>query len=91
MTSAAAPLLFAAERITEYPLPVGPRGRVIRPMGITVGPDGALWFTDPDGRSIGRITTSGMIHQIPDQLRQHRDRRRSGRLRASSAVQAGTP
>jgi len=25
--------------------------------GITAGPDGALWFTNPDGNTIGRITT----------------------------------
>jgi len=30
-------------------------------MGITAGPDGALWFTDLDGDAIGRITTSGSI------------------------------
>jgi streptogramin lyase len=27
------------------------------PQGITTGPDGALWFTNYDGNSIGRITT----------------------------------
>jgi virginiamycin B lyase len=29
--------------------------------GITTGPDGALWFTDPGNNSIGRITTSGTV------------------------------
>jgi virginiamycin B lyase len=29
-----------------------------QPEGITVGPDGALWFTNRTGNSIGRITTS---------------------------------
>src|ERR671914_666207 len=28
---------------------------------ITLGPDGNLWFTEPGGNSIGRITTSGAI------------------------------
>ena len=29
------------------------------PLGITSGPDGALWFTDVGNETIGRITTSG--------------------------------
>ena len=29
------------------------------PYGITAGPDGALWFTDPGNDVIGRITTDG--------------------------------
>ena len=32
--------------------------------GITAGPDGALWFTNRDNDSIGRITTSGAITQL---------------------------
>jgi virginiamycin B lyase len=35
------------------------------PTGITTGPDGALWFTEYCGSRIGRITTSGKIHEIP--------------------------
>jgi streptogramin lyase len=31
------------------------------PYGITAGPDGALWFTNNHGNSIGRITTSGKV------------------------------
>ena len=31
------------------------------PSGITAGPDGALWFTNTDSDSIGRITTTGTI------------------------------
>lgn len=30
------------------------------PYGITTGPDGALWFTDPGNDVIGRITTQGV-------------------------------
>jgi virginiamycin B lyase len=30
------------------------------PFGITAGPDGALWFTNDNGSSIGRITTAGV-------------------------------
>lgn len=36
--------------------------------GITVGPDGALWFTTLDqagGNLIGRITTAGAINSVP--------------------------
>jgi hypothetical protein len=33
------------------------------PANITAGPDGSLWFTDMAGR-IGRITTSGVIHEF---------------------------
>ena len=35
------------------------------PLGITVGPDGALWFTEFDAGSIGRITTGGGITYYP--------------------------
>ena len=31
------------------------------PEGITSGPDGALWFTNASGHSIGRITGSGVV------------------------------
>ncbi len=31
------------------------------PTGITVGPDGALWFTEPGTDRIGRIDTSGNV------------------------------
>lgn len=33
--------------------------------GITVGPDGALWFTQPNPGTIGRITTAGAIIEYP--------------------------
>jgi len=32
-----------------------------QPGGITVGSDGALWFTNSGNNSIGRITTSGVV------------------------------
>jgi virginiamycin B lyase len=31
------------------------------PVGIAVGPDGALWFTNETNNSIGRITTTGTV------------------------------
>ncbi len=30
-------------------------------MSMTLGPDGAVWFTERDGNGIGKITTSGVI------------------------------
>ncbi|HYN52270.1 MAG TPA: hypothetical protein VES62_15225 [Thermoleophilaceae bacterium] len=39
---------------TEYPLPVA----ATDPFGLTVGPDGAIWFAQAVGNSIGRGTTA---------------------------------
>ena len=44
-------------KIKEYTLPMKKSG----PYGITVGPDGALWFTENAGNRIGRISTNGEI------------------------------
>jgi streptogramin lyase len=41
----------------EFPIPT-PNSQ---PLGITPGPDGALWFTENEGNKIGRITTAGAI------------------------------
>ncbi len=46
--------------ITEYMLPPSSY-----PVGITLGPDGALWFADRGSNQIGRITTSGTISEFP--------------------------
>ena len=35
------------------------------PSSITVGPDGALWFTEFLANKIGRITTNGVITEFP--------------------------
>lgn len=40
-------------KINEYKLPMDKSG----PYGITVGPDGAMWFTESRGNKIGRITS----------------------------------
>ena len=32
-----------------------------QPIGITAGPDGALWFTNIANNSIGRISTAGVV------------------------------
>ncbi len=39
---------------------------VSRPQGITAGPDGAIWFTNEEGRSIGRITVRGVLSRYTD-------------------------
>src|SRR5262249_24995658 len=44
----------------EFLLPTG----VGRPIGITAGPDGNLWFTESVGK-IGRITPAGTITEFP--------------------------
>src|SRR6266487_1370083 len=51
--------------ITEFTLPSGnPNGVRGGPLGITAGPDGALWFTDAANNAIGRITTAGKISEF---------------------------
>ena len=51
--------------ITEFPLSTGnSNGIGGLPPGITVGSDGALWFTDAVNNAIGRITTTGMISEF---------------------------
>jgi streptogramin lyase len=47
--------------ITEWAIPTANSG----PMGITGGPDAALWFTEQNGNKIGRITTSGDMTEFP--------------------------
>ena len=41
-----------ASTISEFPPPTGDSG----PAGITLGPDGNLWFTEYIANKIGRIT-----------------------------------
>jgi virginiamycin B lyase len=35
------------------------------PLGITTGPDGAIWFTGPGGNCIGRISADGEVREFP--------------------------
>ena len=53
--------VHAAQRITEYPLPL-PNSY---PYYIASGPDGALWFTEYYPNKIGRITTGGAVTEYP--------------------------
>jgi virginiamycin B lyase len=52
-----APATLRGLEITEFPLPL--RGSY--PHGITAGPDGNLWFTEPGLNRVGKITTNGVI------------------------------
>jgi virginiamycin B lyase len=38
---------------------------VVGPADITAGPDGAMWFTEPDANRIGRITPAGQVREFP--------------------------
>jgi virginiamycin B lyase len=49
-----------AQSITEFPIPTANS----LPSGITIGPDGNLWFTETSANKIGRITTAGMITEF---------------------------
>jgi virginiamycin B lyase len=59
-TSTAASAGAAAGTITQYPIPVE-----TTPRGVTVGPDGKIWFVDSGnhvgGTFVGRMATSGAI------------------------------
>jgi virginiamycin B lyase len=58
--SLAAPTVLAAATITEYPLAPG-----AAPQGITLGPDGNVWFVENGANKVGRITAAGVITEFP--------------------------
>ena len=43
-----------------------PRARIRGPERIVAGPDGTLWFTNPEDATIGRITTAGAVTTFGD-------------------------
>ncbi|OAF05879.1 hypothetical protein AYJ54_02465 [Bradyrhizobium centrolobii] len=53
-------MVAATHTFTEFILPTP----ASHPSAITLGPDGALWFTEAGGK-IGRITTEGRITELP--------------------------
>src|SRR5947199_19036 len=57
----ASPVGAVTVKIDEFPIPTAASS----PRSITVGADGNLWFTEPFGNNIGRITPSGVIHEFP--------------------------
>jgi streptogramin lyase len=53
-------------RFNEGPVPALGRGRLFRDQPpVMIGPDGSLWFTDPDAGVIRRITPDGSITEFP--------------------------
>jgi Coenzyme PQQ synthesis protein D (PqqD) len=58
---AAASVVVPAGTVTDYT-----DSSIDGPFGITAGPDGALWFTNYYGNSIGRITTNGAVTNYTD-------------------------
>ncbi len=55
------PLAFRAGGFMHYTDP-----SVSGPLGVTTGPDGALWYTNSDGDSIGRISPTGVVSSFND-------------------------
>jgi streptogramin lyase len=47
--------------LTEFSLPTPGSG----PVGITLGPDGNLWFTENATNQIGRLTPTGSLREFP--------------------------
>jgi len=56
-----APAAAWAATITEFPIPTAGS----QPYGITMGPDGNVWFTEEVGNKIGRITP-GSVNTIAE-------------------------
>src|SRR5438132_9558904 len=61
MVSAALPVRPVAATGNPVGLVTTYRTGVDHPQSIAAGSDGALWFTNSGDRSIGRITTAGVI------------------------------
>jgi streptogramin lyase len=56
-----APIVTTAQigTITTFPIPG------TGSLGITSGPDGNLWFTEPDDNKIGRMSPTGVVTEFP--------------------------
>ena len=48
-------------QISEFPT----GGKETSPKGITVGPDGNIWYTDLDKNRVGRMTLEGEVTDYP--------------------------
>jgi hypothetical protein len=59
IAASAWPVGAGAQTVSEFPITANSN-----PVGITAGPDGALWFTEQGTNKIGRITTAGMITEF---------------------------
>lgn len=51
--------------VNEYKFTIDKSG----PYGITLGPDGAMWFTENRGNKVGQITTKGWNYMFTCSLR----------------------
>jgi virginiamycin B lyase len=51
--------------ITEFPLPPLTFNPTPAALGITAGPDGNVWFTEPVTGVVGRITPAGQVTEFP--------------------------
>src|SRR6266566_1853422 len=56
-----APTATARPRLEQFPIPTP----YTRPLYITAGPDGNLWFTEANLHQIGRVTPSGDFTEFP--------------------------
>ena len=52
--------LATAQTISEFPIPTSNAS----PNGITLGPDGNLWFTENGGYNVSRITPAGAVSEF---------------------------
>jgi streptogramin lyase len=48
--------------VTNFPIPLV---AIVKPDGITTGPDGNLWFTETAADKIGRMTPAGVVTEFP--------------------------
>jgi streptogramin lyase len=61
-TASKRPSTSVTPTVTKFAVP---SGAYSWPIGITVGPDGAIWFTENGAFKIGRITTGGVFSEYP--------------------------
>jgi streptogramin lyase len=55
------PAFASAGGIVEYPIPTA----ASLPQGVTVGPDGLVWFAERTANAIGRLTPDGTFAEFP--------------------------
>ena len=54
-------IIWPGDQFTEYPVPTPGS----TPQGMTLGPDGAIWFTESGASQIGRVDATGAITEFP--------------------------
>jgi streptogramin lyase len=55
------PAFASVGGIVEYPIPTA----TSLPQGVTVGPDGAVWFAERTANAIGRLASDGTFTEFP--------------------------